>query len=354
MGVAAAGAGRLVLSVPALEAAIYERAETIWPKYSDGPLPSTEHDEFAAAVIATFDQHVHETEGSATDVLRAAARSLATNGRSWTRIRADLNPAALAATLKRPINDDDLERRDHVAGLIGDMAPAALTIDEWAERLSDPQYQHLLAAVLGGGDTAKEDAAGMATWAQLLRDHPDYYHQGIAYARDAFHAADETLSPESSFLCVAIYFSKEEPFAGSRCAISRPPGTRKWPRMGLPLACEFLRNLGWNGFKPDRHIVRLLGGWWVDAAPGAEASMHQIERLVGISPRTPHPYLPQSWDEYPSLRGQLICALTGVAVTPDDNYTLADNLLWLLASEVEKKPLWRRTGVDRLPSRYFA
>lgn len=42
--------------------------------------------------------------------------------------------------------------------------------------------------------------------------------------------------------------------------------------------------------------------------------------------------------------------LAGIAITPDDNYSRADNLLWLLGAYVIKN------GKERLdsPSRYFS
>ena len=40
-----------------------------------------------------------------------------------------------------------------------------------------------------------------------------------------------------------------------------PSGVESWkaPGMQLALASEFLRNLHWDGFKPDRHIRRMMG-----------------------------------------------------------------------------------------------
>ena len=114
----------------------------------------------------------------------------------------------------------------------------------------------MLAAVLKVGPS-RMDAVGIADWATVLRDQPNFYLETIAPARMALHDVDKELTAPTSFLCVAAYFSREEGWAGERSTITAPVGTRKWPRMGLPLACEFLRNLGWNGFKPDRHIIRL-------------------------------------------------------------------------------------------------
>lgn len=38
------------------------------------------------------------------------------------------------------------------------------------------------------------------------------------------------------------------------------PGVGKLPGLQFALGSEFFRNLGWNGFKPDRHVIRLLNG----------------------------------------------------------------------------------------------
>jgi hypothetical protein len=38
-----------------------------------------------------------------------------------------------------------------------------------------------------------------------------------------------------------------------------PKSNWKLPGMGVPLAAEFLKNLGFDDFKPDRHLIRMLG-----------------------------------------------------------------------------------------------
>lgn len=342
----------LVLNTAAVEDAVFSRADAIWPKYSDSPKPANPHD-FADGIIETFDQYVHDTPGRAADVLRAASRSIATNGRYWTNIRRCLDPENLPTTLKRPVGGSDEHVLATLAGLVGDTRDRDTTIDEWALVLNEPLHQEVLTAVFGGGYTARKDADGIGRWAQILAADPGYYHHTISAARDAFAAADSAATPEVTFLCVATYFGKEKsPREIANSVVPQLRGIAKWPRMGLPLACEFLRNLGWNGFKPDRHIVRLLGGWWTVVAPDAATQMQRIGHLVGTRHRV-NPAIPSSLSGVDDLQAQLVAALTGIAITPDDNYTRADNLLWLLGSEVETKRSWAKTGTARLPENYL-
>ena len=98
--------------------------------------------------------------------------------------------------------------------------------------------------------------------------------------------------------------------------------TLKLPGMGLALTSEFLRNLGWSGFKPDRHIIRLLHLWAPDVVASYVNEAQQLCDLMGVSVRQ---------------NGELLqYALAGVAVTPiGTSYSLADNLVWALGANVE-------------------
>jgi hypothetical protein len=41
--------------------------------------------------------------------------------------------------------------------------------------------------------------------------------------------------------------------------LGSPKSEWKLPGVGIPLAAEFLKNLGFDDFKPDRHLIRILG-----------------------------------------------------------------------------------------------
>jgi hypothetical protein len=94
--------------------------------------------------------------------------------------------------------------------------------------------------------------------------------------------------------------------------------------MGATLASEFLRNMGFSGFKPDRHVTRLLYRWAPESVAEAEAVARRLARVVGRGDSATCRFLTYS--------------LAGVALTPaGTSYSVADNLVWALGHYVEKK-----------------
>jgi hypothetical protein len=73
--------------------------------------------------------------------------------------------------------------------------------------------------------------------------------------------------------------------------------------MGFVLGSEILRNLHWNGFKPDRHIKRLLSRW-TDNQIDVAASVGRLQRIIGRKDR--------------ALSDNLKWSLIGMEITPDD------------------------------------
>lgn len=299
-----------VFNIPAIEEALFDHRRKIWPRYGDGKPMPTDPPIFAQALVDALAQPLHVTDGSPSATFRAAALSIASNMRFWR----NLDQAGLADVL-------------------GDFTPEVAKdadVDDIAQFLP--------------GQTRGGDARGIIAWANLLCDQPNYYNDEIVRVANAFgNAATPNLPPAQVFLTVAAYFSAAD---GSCPAVERPPLVRKWPQMGFALGSEFLRNLGWNGFKPDTHIIRLLAPRWQLACADVESEMLYLEELLGRRGRTPTPYMPRSRSQ-PSLRCQLLVGLTGVAMTPHDDYSRMDNLLWLLASEVE-------SSCDGLPMRYLS
>jgi hypothetical protein len=201
---------------------------------------------------------------------------------------------------------------------------------QWSAFLSnEPQIAHILSdfrleevrrnppdgfelARLLPGLTATADARGILNWAHRLADNHDYYASVVSAAIEMQHRFEEMPSQEL-FLCVVAHFTDHR------------HQSRKWPGMGFALGCELLRNLHWNGFKPDRHIKRLLKRWTKDQINVQEA----MERLRGVIGRMDG-----------TLSDNLKWSLIGMEITPDDhrtNLSQFDNLVWLLGAYVEKK-----------------
>jgi hypothetical protein len=169
------------------------------------------------------------------------------------------------------------------------------------------------------GQTATADARAILNWAHLLSRNQNYYASVVeASARIQNRLAEREKDDDIShrlFMCVVAHFTNS----------SRGAQTRKWPGMGYVLGSEFLRNLHWNGFKPDRHIKRLLTRWTNDQIDVQQA-IEQWRHVIGRKDR--------------ALSENLRLSLTGMEITPDDhkaNFSQFDNLLWLLGAYVEKK-----------------
>jgi hypothetical protein len=94
--------------------------------------------------------------------------------------------------------------------------------------------------------------------------------------------------------------------------------------MGYALASEFLRNLGWTGFKPDRHVKRLFDNWLPNGTVEVEKEAQDLAQLIGHKDKDLYTYLAYS--------------RLGVRVSPPSvPLSHVDNLVWLLGAYVEKK-----------------
>jgi hypothetical protein len=213
-------------------------------------------------------------------IFRAAVRALGSNSRQWATFRR--NEPAIMETLHHY---------------------------QVQKVVESPPIQADLAKLLPG-QSASGDARAMLAWAHLLTQNPNYYEKVVRVAKDI-----NGLPAHEHSLCVIAHFTD-----GSKKA-----KTRKWPGMGFVLGSEFLRNLRWNGFKPDRHVKRLLDRW-----TNKKADVHQdVQRLIGIIGRSDR-----------ELRDNIKWSLIGAKVAPDDckkNLSQLDNIIWLLGAYVEKK-----------------
>jgi len=94
--------------------------------------------------------------------------------------------------------------------------------------------------------------------------------------------------------------------------------------MRYVLASEFLRNLRWEGFKPDRHIQRLFDRWCPQGAAQVKPEVERLQRLIGRKTK--------------DLGSYLTYSLVGISLSPADaTLSKVDNLVWLLGAYVEKK-----------------
>ena len=228
-------------------------------------------------------------------VFRAAALALASNSREWSGF---------------------LGCRGEFETLLKQYDPVAFSRAGEA----DSDLVRKVADCLGGG-TNDADAKAIMEWAKILAGEPGYCNALNDLKSDvgAMVRASEVVPVLAAFLGLP-----------SQRAESRwrpPSGIESWkaPGMQMTLASEFLRNLHWDGFKPDRHIKRLFAQWFPDV----------IEAMSGRASDLAHEILHRRSKD-------IICglkiSLTGIAVTPSDCcFTKADNLVWALGAYVEKK-----------------
>lgn len=235
-------------------------------------------DELSQQVLRSLDQQTCEnplTQQFDNDaVFRAAVRALGSNSRKWATF---LNNERQIEQLLSSFRVREVERHP----------PNCLDL-----------------ARLLPGITATADARAILNWARLLSEKRDYYSTVIVAGANRIQ-----LPPQLRFLGVITHFTD-------------PAHPHKWPGMGFALGSEFLRNLRWNGFKPDRHIKRLLARW-TKGEIDIQSAMDQLLGVIGRKDR--------------ALLDNLQWSLTGMEISPDDHFSRLDNLIWLLGAYVERK-----------------
>lgn len=239
-------------------------------------------------------------EHSVNEVFEAAVRALASNSRQWIQF---------------------LRRQERLKEILCDYDACEFvsTINATDEHNVVEEIARLL-----GGQTERRDAKAIVKWARLLCACPDYYKNVIvALALDLCYEANEKCrrQPSAAELLPALVGALVSKTRRSRERYRRlqiPCACVGLPGMRYVLASEFLRNLGWNGFKPDRHVKRLIKRWH----PGLAAEQPCYSALAGTGER--------------EFREFVQYSLTGMALTPPGiSYSHMDNLIWLLGAYVE-------------------
>ncbi len=290
------------LDLAQIQERLYEDPQVVAKFTADYGLSQTpgNANELATALADAFGQQPDATRVKRTvtnrEVFRAAVRALASNSRSWSTF---------------------LQHEETLAELLGDY-DAGATHDAITDgRLNLTDVKGCLP-----GQTATGDAVAILRWVDLLHEVPSYY-AGVEKLREAFASAGvehhELLPIVAAFLGSPSHRVRLD-------SLASPAGLASWklPGMGAVLASEFLRNLRWNGFKPDRHIKRLFGRWFPDVVTGCEPRARQLAAMIGSKGKESVEFLTFS--------------LVGVSVTPAGHtFTEVDNLVWALGAYVERK-----------------
>ncbi len=212
-----------------------------------------------------------------------------------------------------------------------------------------PDYISCIGAILGG-QTGSKDARAIVDWAKVLNgfgpsNSKSYYSRQIQpLAKTVYNSlkifhhslwqagrvktskgfvlnCDPHYAAEITAICLVAIFSNP-------LKKWKKQGVKEWKGMGFALGMEFIRNLGWPGFKPDRHVIRLFNSWglkntyktMIERSP----AIHFIKSVVGRR----------------KLSHEIFYALLGLTVSPPPSVmppSFSDNLTWLLGSEVERK-----------------
>jgi len=240
-------------------------------------------------------------------VFKAAVKAIGSNSRDWSTY---------------------LKKEDNIRELLNDYTPQkpfdyCTPEDCLTQRLKDCLP----------GLTSSSDAVAITQWASMLSSTEDWYARVRSVAQAlGTHATDLRVEMDDPELmpCVAAFLADPptRKWAGkSHLPLLYGNGDIKdWKLRGMRsvLASEFLRNLGWSGFKPDRHIVRLFELWAPDIVESCTMHAEELQRVIGRGSK--------------DVKQFLMFSLAGVCLTPDQmTYSKVDNLLWALGAYVEKK-----------------
>lgn len=262
------------------------------------------------ALLRKFDQapadDPYEDMGKPRTVFRAAVRSLGSNSRPWiTFVRREPELADL-------LHGYD-PRATHESALRGDLSEQTLI-----------EYFP--------GITRGQDARAVLRWAERLNER-DFGAEtrAVAGALDRLH--DERLGgtlprAQAMPMIVLLLANPRARWPGwdllpDEVAALAARGL-ELPGMGATLGSELFRNLRWSGFKPDRHVMRLLDRWTPEVVETQEPAARELAAVAGRRDAPAIEFLQYS--------------LAGQAVTPPGTaFSVADNLIWALGAYVEKK-----------------
>ena len=246
--------------------------------------------------ITPRDGGTEDLEDNRTVVFRAAALALASNMRQWSRV---------------------LSCRGKFEALLEQYGPVTFSREIEADCARVQDIEDCL-----GGRTARADAEAIVKWATMLAKYPGYFN-----ALNKLKSDMEARIHDGEVVPVLAALLGSLPTKRMEKRWPPPSGMESWkaPGMGMPLASEFLRNLHWKGFKPDRHIKRLIGRWFPEVVEAKSGRASYLAREILYC---------GSEDVIVGLK----FSLAGMAVTPNDcSFTKADNLVWALGAYVEKK-----------------
>lgn len=297
--------------IGAIKAALLEQPRVRARLSRDYGLAAHFDDEsFFAALLAALDQKpiadpLNHALGPAA-VYRAAVHSLGSNSRAWVSF---------------------IKREPELAALLCGYDPGAVADEVQSGALSADAIRQFFPGVTG-----RADAKAALDWALRLsaRDFPQEVrslYDAITVRRQAIGAG--AVDPSHRMPMIVAFLAKPPAaWSGAEflCEDTRPLAASEWKLagMGAILGSEFFRNLGWSGFKPDRHVKRFLLLWAPEVVEKAAPGARRLADIIAVRDRETVEFLTYS--------------LAGQALTPEGvEHSVADNLVWALGAAVEKK-----------------
>jgi 3-methyladenine DNA glycosylase Tag len=188
----------------------------------------------------------------------------------------------------------------------------------------DEVFASLNGLITGQAEKPKKKA--IVTWASILANNRNIGNF-IATLAKHFHTKHDRhgndLVDMHVFLCLAATLSKK-PYIIVPDSVSEVFGISQdelaFPQMGLTICCEFLRNLGWSGFKPDRLIKKVFDDYYPSYR---EKFRPEADRILSLS----------GYGSDAETRRLIQCCLFGETLVPAGMpSSVADNIIWMSAS----------------------
>ncbi|EFU43861.1 hypothetical protein PVOR_01580 [Paenibacillus vortex V453] len=263
--------------------------------------PSISAEDFSKSIILALKQPVRSIfrDVSNKDVFEAATRALGSNSRQWGTFSA---------------------REHELRELLEDYDPLKV-YDKW-----NPEFENEVKTFFPG-QTRKNDVTAVFQWSQKLTLLEDFYQNYIIRLASAFlnKTKDDAINlSDEQLLLLICGFCANPPKDSTLLGMFYNPKHYKFMGMGYILSSEFLRNLGWNGFKPDRHIKRLFGFWYNPKSEDEYSDIGLFQQLLHSQRKELNEFIQYS--------------LIGHNITPSSmTYSEMDNLLWAFGSYIAKK-----------------
>jgi len=239
------------------------------------------------------------------EVFKAAVRSIGSNSRSW----------AVFKNNEKKIKD-----------ILCDYNPVLAN-----KKIDNNQFIQDKISALLPGITTKNDTKAIIRWTRLLSENDNFYSYikktgNNIQERSLENRLQQGLQRGELLLCLVLCLNT---LGFNNCSTNVFPATtvalkNNLPGMGFALTSEFMRNMKWDGFKPDRHIMRLFDLWIPKKDEQIFKRAEELKKMLGIRGK--------NFDKF------LYYALLGISLSPNDEaLSIIDNHVWLLGAYVEKK-----------------